>query len=104
MTRGRADGGGCCGEICLVVYQPGNQQEVLEARLCRRVPKKGYCSFQTEVAGILHLCLGRGEWKVNAILLLQLSGASEQSPRAAASRLRPGCAPKSSGDAVRVRF
>lgn len=45
-----------------------------------------------------------GEWKVNAILLLQLSGASEQSPRAAASRLRPGCVPKSSGDAVRVRF
>lgn len=89
----------------MVVYQPGNQQEVLEARLCRRVPKKGYCSFQTEAAGILHLCLASwGEWKVNAILPLQLSGASEQSPRAAASRLRPGCAPKSSGDAVRVRF
>ena len=42
--------------------------------------------------------------RVNATLPLLLSGPSEQSPRAAASRLRPGCVPKSSGDAVRVRF
>ena len=84
---------------------PSRSAHVLDARLCRRAPKKGHCSFQTEAAGILRPCLASwGEWKVNEILPLLLSGPSGQSPRAAASRLRPGCAPKSSGDAVRVRL